>query len=67
MSYLTRVLGNTFGIATRIHALSVADTDPRTLADLGMSGDAAKQARFQSFRAGEPGASNAARLGLNGR
>jgi hypothetical protein len=67
MSYLTKVLGNAFGIATRVHALHVADTDPRTLSDLGFAGDAAKRARFQAFRFGEPGASNAARLGVNGR
>ena len=34
MSYLTKLLGTAFGATARVHALSVADTDPRTLADL---------------------------------
>ncbi|MHC5653612.1 hypothetical protein [Stappia sp.] len=67
MSYLTKVLGNTLGVASRFTSLHVADSDPRTLSDLGIAGNDASRARFAAFRVGEPGASNAARLGLNGR
>ena len=67
MSYLTKVLGNAFGVASRVPPLHVADSDPRTLSDLGFAGDDASRARFGAFRVGEPGASQAARLGVNGR
>ena len=67
MSYLTKVLGNTFGVASRFTELHVADSDPRTLSDLGFKSNEATRARFSALRVGEPGASAAARLGVNGR
>lgn len=67
MTFLTKVLGNALGVASRVHPLHVADADSRTLSDLGYRGDAAHRARFNAVRFGEPGASDAARLGVNGR
>ncbi len=64
MSFFSQVLnGALFGR----HPLDVADADPRTLSDLGYTREAASRARFNTFRFGEPGASYAARLGVNGR
>lgn len=68
MSNLARALSDAlYGIVQIRHAVKVTNADQRTLTDLGVSGEAAQRARFDSFRLGEPGASNAARLGLNGR
>ena len=68
MSYLARALSDAlFGIVHIRNAFNLTSADQRTLNDLGVSGEAAQRARFNSFRAGEPGASNAARLGVNGR
>lgn len=68
MSNLARALSDAlFGIVQIRHAFKVTNADRRTLADLGVSGEAAQRARFNAFRVGEPGASYAARLGVNGR
>lgn len=67
MSYLTRVLGQTLGVASRVHTLQVADRDARSLSDIGVADSEAARARFKSLRFGEPVSSFAARLGINGR
>ena len=68
MSNLARALSDAlYGIVQIRHTYKVTNADQRTLSDLGVSGEAAQRARFNSFRAGEPGASYAARLGVNGR
>lgn len=62
MPFLTQVLGNALGVASRVSSLQVADRDPRKLSDLGFAGDEASRARSS-----EPGSSQAGRSGVNGR
>lgn len=68
MSFLANALGDALlGIINARRHVHLSDADPRSFNDLGINGNAAQRARFNSFRFGEPGASNAARLGVNGR
>jgi len=49
------------------HHVDLSKIDARILTDLGLDNSVQQRAQFQAFRMGEPGASNAARLGANGR
>ncbi|MEM6665000.1 MAG: hypothetical protein AAF638_01215 [Pseudomonadota bacterium] len=67
MSYIASMLGQTFSaVLNGRHPYNMENADRRTLNDVGADASAVSRARFKSFRMGEPGASNAARLGVNG-
>lgn len=68
MNTIAQILGNTLSaILVHRHPVHLENADRRMLDDLRLDSSAVGRARFQSFRMGEPGASNAARLGVNGR
>lgn len=68
MSSIAQVLGQTlFAIVGGVGRLDVGAADPRVLSDMNLDHSVGQRARFRHLRMGEPGASNAARLGVNGR
>ena len=68
MSHIAQSLGSALGALFRSAAtVNLNTADPQLLDDLRLDASAVQRSRFRGLHMGEPGASNAARLGVNGR